>query len=57
MEGAAVVHAARRMKAPAIELRAISNTCGDRASQIWDLQAGLDALGRAVHEAARLISG
>jgi len=56
MEGAAVVHAARRLKAPAIELRAISNTCGDRATQQWDLQAGLDALGSAVREAAALLT-
>ncbi len=55
MEGAAVVHAARRMKVPAIEIRAISNTCGDRARQIWDLPAGLDALGRAVRAAAVLL--
>jgi futalosine hydrolase len=55
MEGAAVVHAARRLKVPAIEVRAISNTCGDRASQIWDLQAGLAALGRAMGEATMLL--
>jgi futalosine hydrolase len=51
MEGAAVVHAARRLKVPAIELRAISNTTGDRANQQWDLQAGLAALGQAVRNA------
>lgn len=55
MEGAAVVHAARRLKVPAIEIRAISNTCGDRADQIWDLPAGLAALGKAVREAAALL--
>jgi futalosine hydrolase len=51
MEGAAVVHAARRLKVPAIELRAISNTTGDRANQQWDLQAGLAALGQALRNA------
>lgn len=56
MEGAAVVHAARRLKVPAIEVRAISNTTGDRREQVWDLQAGLDALGRAVREALPLLS-
>jgi futalosine hydrolase len=53
MEGAAVVHAARRLKAPAIELRAISNTTGDRAQQQWDLQRGLAALGEAVGKAMK----
>jgi futalosine hydrolase len=48
MEGAAVVHAARRLRVPAIEIRAISNTTGDRKNQLWDLQAGLKALGEAV---------
>jgi futalosine hydrolase len=55
MEGAAVVHAARRLKVPAIEIRAISNTCGDRADQIWDLPAGLNALGSAVRQALSLV--
>ena len=55
MEGAAVVHAARRLKVPAIEIRAISNTTGDRAQQAWDLQAGLDALGRSAREAVPLL--
>jgi futalosine hydrolase len=55
MEGAAVVHAARRLKVPAIEIRAISNTCGDRSSQIWDLQAGLAALCQAICDAVPLL--
>jgi futalosine hydrolase len=55
MEGAAVVHAARRLKAPAIELRAISNTTGDRSQQAWDLQAGFAALGEAVRAATLLL--
>ncbi|MFO0783195.1 MAG: futalosine hydrolase [Phycisphaerales bacterium] len=44
MEGAAVVHAARRQRVPAIEVRAISNTTGDRAAQVWDIARGLAAL-------------
>ncbi len=44
MEGAAVVHAARRLRVPAIEIRAISNTTGDRKNQRWDLEAGLSAI-------------
>jgi futalosine hydrolase len=50
MEGAAVVHAARRLGTPALEIRAISNTTGDRAEQVWDLDRALSALGVAVRE-------
>lgn len=48
MEGAAVVHAARRLRVPAIELRAISNTTGDRTKQVWDIAAAFRALGDAL---------
>jgi len=51
MEGAAVVHAARRLNIPAIELRAISNTTGDRSRQEWDLPRAFNALGTAVRRA------
>ncbi len=51
MEGAAVVHAARRLSVPAIELRSISNTTGDRDRQRWDLPRALAALGDAVPRA------
>ena len=51
MEGAAVVHAADRLGIPAGELRAISNTTGDRNNQRWDLPLGLSALGNAVRAA------
>jgi len=47
MEGAAVVHAARRLGVPAIELRSVSNTTGDRPRQQWNIAAALNAL-RAV---------
>jgi futalosine hydrolase len=55
MEGAAVVHAARRRGVPAIELRAISNHTGDRSQQQWDLERGLASLGVAVRDAVELI--
>ncbi|MCA9289515.1 MAG: futalosine hydrolase [Phycisphaerales bacterium] len=45
MEGAAVVHAARRLGVPAIEIRAISNTTGHRTRQRWDIPAALRTLG------------
>ena len=51
MEGAAVVHAARRLGVPAIELRVISNTTGDREDQEWDLAGALVVLGRSVGDA------
>ena len=55
MEGAAVVHAARRLRTPAIELRCISNTTGDRERQRWDLGQGLEGLGTAVARAVSLM--
>jgi len=57
MEGAAVVHAARRLGVGAIELRAISNTTGDRDRQQWDLPGALEALGAAVRTALEAIRG
>ena len=51
MEGAAVVHAADRLGIPAGELRAISNTTGNRNNQRWDLPLGLSALGNAARAA------
>lgn len=56
MEGAAVVHAARRLRVPAIELRVISNTTGDRAKQMWDMDGAFKALGLAVGQAIRAFS-
>lgn len=41
MEGAAVVFVARRLGIPAVEIRVISNTCGERAQQNWDMQKAL----------------
>jgi futalosine hydrolase len=48
MEGAAVLHAARLLNVPALEVRAISNTTGDRDTQVWDLPAAFASLGRVV---------
>jgi len=44
MEGAAVLHAAALLGLPAIELRTISNTTGDRDRQSWDLDLALRRL-------------
>jgi futalosine hydrolase len=44
MEGAAVAHVANRLGIPCGELRVISNTCGDRSRQQWDLAGALRAL-------------
>lgn len=46
MEGAAVLQTARRWGAPAIEVRAISNTTGDRPGQRWDVPLALASLRR-----------
>ncbi len=48
MEGAAVVHAARRMGVPGIEIRSISNQTGDREGQEWNIPAALESLRVAV---------
>ncbi len=55
MEGAAVVHAARRLGIPAGEIRAISNTTGNRDQQQWDLSGSLTALGKAVVQIIQLV--
>jgi futalosine hydrolase len=44
MEGAAIAHVAARLGVPAGELRIISNTCGDRPAQRWDLPGALARL-------------
>lgn len=44
MEGAAVLHAARRLAVPAIEVRAISNTTGDRDRQRWEIKKAFATL-------------
>ncbi len=44
MEGAAVVHTATILGAAATEIRAISNTTGDRPTQTWDINTALQTL-------------
>lgn len=44
MEGAAVLHAARALGLPALELRVISNTTGARDRQVWNLDRALERL-------------
>jgi futalosine hydrolase len=48
MEGAAVAHVGSRLGLATGELRVISNTCGDRSSQRWDLKGALAALERVI---------
>lgn len=57
MEGAAVLHAAGRQSVPAIEVRAISNTTGDRPRQRWDPPAAFDALAAAWPRLAAAMRG
>lgn len=57
MEGAAVVHAANRLNAPAIEIRAISNMTGNRNEQEWDLELALKNLGHAVTDSIIALRG
>ena len=56
MEGAAVVHAARRLGAGAIEVRVISNRTGCRDRQEWDLPGALEALGETAARVRGLLS-
>jgi futalosine hydrolase len=56
MEGAAVVHAARRLGIAGGEVRVISNSTGDRERQRWDMaraMAALHVLGARLEAAAR----
>ncbi len=46
MEGAAVALVAHRMGVPFTEIRALSNTTGDRARQRWDMASAMGALER-----------
>lgn len=46
MEGAAVLHAARRQGTPALEVRAISNSTGERDRQRWEIGRAFSMLAR-----------
>jgi len=48
MEGAAHAQVAARLGLRSAEVRAISNTTGDRKGQVWDLEAGLASIERFV---------
>lgn len=48
MEGAAVGHVASRLGVPFIEVRAISNTTGDRPAQRWEIRQALSAMTRLI---------
>ena len=48
MEGFAALRAAARLGLRAIELRGISNRCGDRARSNWNFAAGMSGLQRIV---------
>ncbi len=56
MEGFAALRAAQRAAVPAIELRGISNRCGDRDRSGWDFAAGVTGL-RRVLDALFLLCG
>ena len=56
MEGAAVVHAARRLGVAAIEIRSISNLTGTREFQKWDLPGALAVLTAAMPEVVDAIA-
>jgi futalosine hydrolase len=48
MEGAAIAHVAARLGVPFFEVRAISNTTGDRPNQRWEIPRALDAISRLI---------
>jgi hypothetical protein len=50
-----VVHASRRLRAPAIEIRAISNSAGRRDRQQWNVAAAVEALAQAIPRALSLL--
>lgn len=50
MEGAAVALAGVRLSVPAGELRVLSNTTGDRASQRWDIPRAFARLGEVTRQ-------
>lgn len=63
MEGAAVGHAVARIariEGVAVrfaEVRVVSNSTGDRASQVWDMRAALERLERLAGEIAARLAG
>ncbi len=55
MEGFAALRAAERMGVRAIEVRGVSNRCGERKSSGWDFDAGMNGLRRIAHALFKLI--
>ncbi len=55
MEGAAVLHVATQMNTPAIEVRVISNTTGNRDSQSWDLPLAFEKLEHVTTQVLQLL--
>tara|TARA_X000000368_G_scaffold211391_1_gene167070 strand:+ start:1623 stop:2261 length:639 start_codon:yes stop_codon:yes gene_type:complete len=51
MEGAAVLHAAKRLGIPGLELRVISNSTGNRETQDWNMKLAIHNLGDIVNQA------
>ncbi|MCK4874013.1 MAG: futalosine hydrolase [Phycisphaerales bacterium] len=50
MEGAAVLAVSQRLGIPAGEMRAVSNTTGERERQAWDMQRAVDRLAGALRK-------
>ena len=50
MEGFALAYACAQSGIPFLEVRAVSNLVGSRATEHWALEAALGALGRTAHE-------
>jgi len=55
MEGFAALRAAQRLSVAAVELRGISNRCGERESSGWDFDAGMNGLRRIADALFKLI--
>jgi futalosine hydrolase len=55
MEGFAVLRAAERAGVPAVELRGISNRCGERDFSGWDFAAGITGLQRITNALFELL--
>ncbi|MBV8282413.1 MAG: hypothetical protein JO347_10180, partial [Candidatus Eremiobacteraeota bacterium] len=56
MEGFAVLRAAQRAGVPAIQLRGISNRCGERKFSGWDFAAGVAGLRRILEACLEIVS-
>jgi len=53
MEGAAVLQVCSELGVPAVQLRCVSNRCGERARGGWDLKGAVDRLHAGVRALAR----